>query len=130
MKGRKLAAIKASEVTRVHRKTIRISNADLVSSLKQNLGTQVVALIAGVDKKTVLRWIEDRADVMRDESEKRLRAAYQVFELLATVDAPPTIRAWFIGMNPQLEDDSPAEALAEGKLREVLSAARAFVDGA
>lgn len=125
-----MAVTKASEATRVHRKTIRISNADLVTSLKGNLGTPVVALIAGVDKKTVLRWIDDRADSMRAASEKRLRAAYQVFELLATVDAPPTIRAWFIGMNPQLEDESPSEALAEGKLREVLSAARAFVDGA
>lgn len=123
-------ATKTSEVTRAaHRRAVTISKADLVLFLKENLGTGIVALIAGVDKKTVLRWIDGDSDSMRDEPQKKLRAAYQIFQLIATVDAPPTVRAWFIGMNPQLEDESPAEALAAGKLREVLSAARAFVDG-
>lgn len=44
-------------------------------------------------------------------------------------DADPTIRAWFMGMNPQLDDVSPAEALAEDRFREVLAAARAFLAG-
>jgi hypothetical protein len=34
-----------------------------------------------------------------------------------------------MGMNPQLEDVSPAEALAEDRYREVMAAARAFVSG-
>jgi hypothetical protein len=28
-------------------------------------------------------------------------AAFQVFQLIHTVDAPHTMRAWFMGMNPQ-----------------------------
>jgi hypothetical protein len=32
-------------------------------------------------------------------------------------------------MNPQLEDASPAEAIAEDKFRDVMAAARAFVVG-
>jgi hypothetical protein len=32
-------------------------------------------------------------------------------------------------MNPQLDDVSPAEAIANGDLREVMAAARAFVAG-
>ncbi|TCW18822.1 hypothetical protein EDD19_1484 [Dietzia cinnamea] len=34
-----------------------------------------------------------------------------------------------MGMNPQLDDVSPAEALADGQHREVMAAARAFVAG-
>lgn len=61
--------------------------------------------------------------------EKNLRAAFQVFQLIQTVDAPHTVRAWFMGMNPQLDDVSPAEALADGDHRAVMAAARAFTTG-
>jgi len=39
------------------------------------------------------------------------------------------VKAWFIGLNPQLGDVSPAEALREGRLMETVSAARAFTVG-
>ncbi|KZS57787.1 hypothetical protein A4G28_10470 [Mycobacterium ostraviense] len=65
----------------------------------------------------------------RARGEKHLRAAFQMFELIQTVDAPQTVRAWFMGMNLQKEDVSPAEALAEGSYCEVTAAARAFVSG-
>ncbi len=121
---------RTADVTRAHAHSVKLSVRDIVIFLRDNLGTPVVALIAGVDRKTVGRWQQrDEPAGVRPESERRLRAAYQVFQLLQTVDAPPTVRAWFIGMNPQLEDESPAEALAAGKLREVMSAARAFVNG-
>lgn len=55
--------------------------------------------------------------------------AFQVVELLSPVEATPTIRAWFIGMNPQLDDESPTEAIRAGRHREVMAAARAFVAG-
>jgi hypothetical protein len=61
--------------------------------------------------------------------ERRLREAYQVFQLVQSVESPHTVRAWFIGLNPQLDDESPAEALAEDRFREVMAAARAFVTG-
>jgi hypothetical protein len=32
-------------------------------------------------------------------------------------------------MNPQLDDDSPAESIREGRLKEALSAAKAFISG-
>ncbi len=32
-------------------------------------------------------------------------------------------------MNPQLDDDSPAEAIREGRLKEALAAANAFITG-
>jgi hypothetical protein len=32
-------------------------------------------------------------------------------------------------MNPQLDDDSPAEVIRDGRLKEALAAAKAFVAG-
>ena len=39
------------------------------------------------------------------------------------------IRAWFIGMNPQLDDESPAEVIREGRVKDALTAAKTFVSG-
>ena len=63
------------------------------------------------------------------ESEARLRTAFQVFHLLQNEESPHTVRAWMIGMNPQLDDVSPAEAIHEGKLKDVWVAAKAYVSG-
>jgi hypothetical protein len=48
---------------------------------------------------------------------------------MLTVDSPHVARAWFIGMNPQLDDEAPADVIREGRLREALVAAQAFVSG-
>lgn len=102
--------------------------ADQVAALKSLLGPRLMAVTIGVDLVTVDRWIAGQTKP-RLENEKRIHTAYQIYDLLKPVDASPTIRAWFMGMNPQLEDRSPSEAIAEGDLRAVLAAARAFLAG-
>ncbi len=53
--------------------------------------------------------------------------------LLSEHDAPRVVQAWFQGLNPHLEDRSPARLLRDGDLDEVgplvLAAARAFLVG-
>lgn len=111
-----------------HRDTLRLEPQEIAKILKRHLGTKLLALLAGVEGRTVNRWAAGQ-DAPRDSHAARLRIAYQAFLIMEPVEAPPTIRAWFMGMNPQLDDSSPAEALAEDQFREVLSAARAFVAG-
>src|SRR4029079_11326758 len=86
---------------------------------------------AGVgDARTVSRWASSEVTEIRDIwMEQRLRTAYEIAQLLLTYDAVQTVKAWFIGLNPQLGDVSPAEALRDGRLKETLSAARAFTVG-
>lgn len=102
---------------------------DIAAFLREALGTHLLALIAEVDPKTIDRWVKTPEREVRPESESRLRHTYQVFRTLQQVEAAPTIRAWFMGMNPQIDDLSPAEAIRDGRHREALSAARAFVTG-
>jgi hypothetical protein len=63
----------------------------------------------------------------------KLREALRIARLIAQYDGAEVARAWFQGLNPQLDDRSPARLLREGDLDEVgpdvLSAARAFVTG-
>lgn len=62
------------------------------------------------------------------ETETRLRAAYQVVRFVQQVEDSAPVRAWFMGLNHQHDDESPAEAICDGGARDAMTAARAFVD--
>jgi hypothetical protein len=87
----------------------------------------MVAVIAGVsDVKAVGEWARGQRNPA-PEALARLRDAHHVLSILRRHEAPDTIRAWFRGMNPDLEDKSPALTLRENP-QAVLAAARAFVE--
>lgn len=112
-----------------HRTTVESSTADIAAYLQEVLGQKLTAYVAGVsDEKTVARWASGNRNP-RADSEARLRAAFHVFQLLNTEEAAHTARAWFGGLNPQLDDISPAAAIRNGRLRDVLVAAKAYLAG-
>lgn len=112
-----------------HKEAVSLDIAEIAGFLQESLGQRVTALLAGVaDPKGVGRWARGEHRP-QPAIERRLREAYQVFQLVQSVESPHTVRAWFIGLNPQLGDESPAEAIAEDRFREVMAAARAFVTG-
>lgn len=117
----------ATRAETAHRRTTEATATDIAAFLTESLGRALTAYIADVDPKTVDRWV--RGDAPRTDTEQRLRVAYQVFQLLQEEDSPHTARAWFIGLNPQLDDTAPAQALHDGHIREVLVAARSFALG-
>lgn len=115
--------------TEAHERAVTFEIKDVARYLQEALGQKLVAYMADVrDPKRVGRWAQG-AQAPREDAERRLRAAFQIFHLLLAEDTPHVIRAWFIGMNPQLDDDSPAEAIHDGRLKETLAAARAFIAG-
>ncbi|PPH95915.1 hypothetical protein C5E02_13075 [Rathayibacter rathayi] len=115
--------------TSAHVDALEISPDDVIRQLTDVLSKPVVAFIFGKDERTMTRWIENPELRLKPEDDRRARNTYQVYALLAPSEGPHTVRAWFMGMNPQLEDEAPAEGLAEGRYREVMAAARAYVNG-
>ncbi len=117
-------------VTQVYRLAIETSIPDIASALQDVLSRRLVAYVAGVkDAKTVSRWASGEVNAVRHESEQRLRVAFEIAQLLLRFDSSRVVKAWFIGLNPQLGDVSPADTIREGKLKEAMVAARAFVTG-
>ena len=112
-----------------HRQVTESSIQQIVQYLDEVLGRKLVATLAGVkDQKAVVRWASgERAP--RAGAEERLRIGYQIFRLLMAAEAPHTVRAWFIGLNPQLNDESPILVVKEGRFREAMVAARAYISG-
>jgi hypothetical protein len=105
---------------------VRSSVSQIASELEGLLGQRLTAVIAGVsDAKAITKWARgERAP--RPDAEQRLRDAYYVTTLLLQAESPSTVRAWFSGMNPELDDRAPALALADDAPR-VLQAARTFL---
>ncbi len=105
------------------------SIADIAGVLQEHLGQRLTAHIAGQADPKAIGQIALGKRTPREDSERRLRAAYQILTLLLDEESAHTARAWFIGMNPQLDDEAPADVLREGRLRDVLAAARSYSTG-
>jgi hypothetical protein len=115
--------------TEAHQKAVVSETKDIARYLQEALGQKLVACMAGVaDPERVGRWAQG-TQVPRQDAERLLRAAFQTFHLLLAEDSAHVVRAGLIGMNPQLNDDSPAEAIRDGRMKEALAAAKAFVSG-
>jgi len=112
---------------RAHARAVQSDLVDVIKRVSETLGKSLVGVIVGRDAKTVGRWGAG-SNVPGEREEALLRNILQIVELLTSVDSPSVARAWFMGMNPLLDDNSPAETIAEGRIRDVMAAARLFVD--
>jgi hypothetical protein len=84
------------------------------------------------ETRAVRQWADGDREPGEDVR-NRLRVALQVALPLAEAESPQIAQVWFQGLNPQLNDRSPARILREGELGEVgpsvIAAARAFLVG-
>ena len=120
------AAMNVTVDQAAHRLATRLELPVLARWLQDVLGQPLVALIAGVrDPKLVGKWAKGEC-APEPKGEQRLRHAFEVTLLLLERECSDTIRAWFVGMNPELDDHAPALALADDP-ENVLMAARTFL---
>jgi len=125
-----MAAAPAINHVTAHEATIRTSTAEIARMVSDVLTRDLTAYMVKVsDPGTINRWIGEQAKP-RTKSEQKLRLTYEIIHLLRAAEhSDETVRAWFLGLNPHLDDDPPAEAIREGRLKETLAAARAFIAG-
>ena len=116
-----------------HTRATRLPFEELASELRDTLGAKLLAYIGGVgETRAVRQWaVGDRTPSERVQD--RLRLVYQVAVTIAENDSPKVAQAWMQGLNPQLDDRSPARLLRDGDLEqvgpEVVGAMRAFLVG-
>jgi hypothetical protein len=111
-----------------HERAVQATAAEIAGYLQRLVGQRITADMAGTrDPKGVGKWA--RGEQMPHGSAlSRLRTAYQIALLLESVYPPPTVRAWFVQMNPYLDHHAPASRIGVDP-RGVYHAARAFVAG-
>lgn len=116
-----------------HAHAVRADFTTIAHELRDLLGARLVAYLGAV-KET--RAVHEWAEGVRRPSElvqRRLRLALQVARMISESDGAAIAQAWFQGLNPQLDDRSPARLLRDGDLDEVgplvVAAARVFLAG-
>ena len=109
--------------------------ANKVFELAENLGKALVAFTLDVDVSTVGRWARGVSEPKKLEVERRIENFHRIYFYLKTEheESPARsaheVRAWLMGINPHLDDMSPAEEIRDGNFRAVMAAARAYGAG-
>lgn len=128
-----MAVTQARPDFEAHSKAVRASFAEVSEQLRSVLGARLVAYLGSVrETRAVNQWADGTREPSADV-QQRLRVALQIALTIAASESAAVAQAWFQGLNPQLEDRSPARLLREGDVNEVgptvITAARAFLIG-
>ncbi|WP_157497311.1 hypothetical protein [Leifsonia sp. Leaf264] len=103
-----------------------LSAQEVAQALQSVLGNELVSAVVGKGVRTIARWVSgDGAPPLAVE--RKLRNVYQIVSVIEAASSASTCRAWFMEMNPLLDEEEPVEALAAGRNREVMIAARTWV---
>jgi hypothetical protein len=118
------AAIARSNVGRTQKAVVKY--------LQAQLGSRTTAYLSGADDAQVVDlWMQGEARPDRLHW-KRLQSAYDATRVLVEAYDDQTTRSWFVGMNPTLDNDSPARVLRNSRnprvWSDVVLAAREFAE--
>lgn len=112
-----------------HSETARLDIHELVRRLNNHLGPLLVAALAGSkDKKLPHKWAKPDGPTPGPAFQKRLQLAHRVWISIADAETEAIARAWFIGGNPFLGENTPITAIREDRHKEVLQALTAFLE--
>lgn len=116
-------------ITAGHAETARLDIHELVRRLNTHLGPTLVAALAGAkDRKLPHRWAKPDGVEPGPAFQKRLQLAHRAWLSIADAETEHVARAWFIGGNPFLDEDTPITAIREDRHREVIQAVRALLE--
>lgn len=96
---------------------------EIVRFLSEGLGRPLLACTVGVRRRTLAVWLRGSASPSH-RSRDRLAGAFTVWNIVAEVEGPDTVRAWFMRAKDALYNYSPAEVIAEGRVDDVIAVAR------
>lgn len=127
-----LGQVETVSITTVsaHDATARMGVREVVRQLNAYIGPTLVAATAGVkDRGLPTKWARDDGPRPRPTAETRLLKAHALFSTISHSEGNDVARAWMIGSNPMLDDDTPITAIREDRFKAVMGAATAFLDG-
>ena len=92
-----------------------MTTAQLVTALRDLLGVKLVAYLGRVkETRAVRQWAEGTRSIANPADVDRLRVAYRAAAVITARDSEQVAQAWFQGLNPLLDDRSPARVLRDG----------------
>lgn len=105
------------------------SSIEKVEYLNSKLGPTLVAAAIGMrDRSCVSEVSANLEEILTVEQKLRLDALLEVWTAVANSEGDDIARAWFIGANPWLGDESAVSAIREDRFSQVRAAAQTMVD--
>jgi hypothetical protein len=90
-----------------------LSTAELVTALRDLLGAKLVAYLGKVkETRAVRQWADGEREIANPADLERLRLAYRAAWLINQRNSKQVVQAWFQGLNPFLDDGTPARLCA------------------
>lgn len=91
-----------------HQQAVEATTQEAARGVLDVLGGTLAAYVLGVkDRRTVQRWAAGAVQGMRPSYKAVLRGVHEIVVLLLRFEGQATVRAWFLGMAPELDDISP-----------------------
>lgn len=113
----------------MHSDTARMDVHEMVRELNSHLGPTLAAALAGATGKTqTIRWATPDGPEPRPDATRRPQLAHRIWAQIAVAENDHTARAWFIGGNPLLDEDTPVTAIREDRGQQVMIAVRALLE--
>lgn len=113
----------------IYGETARLDIHEVVRRLNAHLGATLVAALAGSkDRKLPHRWAKSDGPLPGPDFERRLRLAHRAWRQIADAESDHLARAWFIGGNPFLQEDTPLTAIRQDRDRDVMNAVAALLE--
>lgn len=84
----------------------------IVGQLVGLLGKPLTAVVAGAEDSGIVKSWKRGTSLPSAQESARLREAYVAAQILSTSFSADVIHAWFMGVNPYLDNAAPAEMLA------------------
>ena len=121
--------MKTDIIQATYAETTRLDIHVLVQRLNAALGPTMVAAAAGAkDRGAPTRWAKADSSPINTKFEMNLRMTYRAMKAISEAENVHVARAWFIGANPILDEDTPITAIREGRHRDVVRAFTAVVN--
>jgi hypothetical protein len=103
---------------------VPVATAAKVQALKVDFQSQAaLADLLGVSRSRVTRWL--KGEGIDPVNAERIDLLELVSANLRRIYEPEAIRAWLVGVNPQLGDRRPIDLVRAGKTEELMRAIRA-----
>lgn len=97
--------------------------------LNMHLWPLLVATLAGSkDSKLPYKWAKPDGPTPGPAFQKRLQLAHRAWLAIADAENEDIARAWFVGGNPFLQEDTPITAIREDRHRDLTRALSGFLE--
>ena len=124
-----MVAMSTTTIAQTFSSTARMDIHEMTRQLNAHLGPTIVAALAGAkDKGQAIRWARPDGPEPRPDVVARLQLAHRAWTHLAVAENEHIARAWFLGGNPFLGEDTPVTAIREDRRKQVMDAVAALLE--